>query len=472
MKSSSLRQHTLRHAISSASTFAMVLTIAACGSPSDRPNAMNNASADNPPGGTPANPLGGADRGAQDVPAASSTPVTPPMAPGSLDNTYGSSGVVTGLEDHAPSVTFSRSGRALVLEKMTASNMFARFTVLLAGGAPDLAHGVGGLANVAIPGAGSHGCTGFGLIEDDGSVVLAGGILLPDAGSASKPFVARFKNGVLDSAFGTSGLWTFPDRYAAVSQLLAERDAAGAVIGYFARVNFASLGDLGGLPRDASVRVYRLTASGAVDVAFGSGGHVEAAGVNFMVLDGAGSLIVVSGAGSSAELRRLTKTGDVDATFGVAGTSTVVIPQSTTFINWLGLKGGGVLAALQDETSVRTRIVRIGSGGALADAFPGTPTLELSGRLLSLAGELSDGRFLATRYDGGSTRIERRKADGTPDIAFGTAGTVELAKVAGADDFLAASPTTTGATMLATTHPGGVVKGGYVTAWSVRRLTP
>ena len=441
------------------------LSIAACGSStSARPGAPaddRDAGAENPGDVSKTPP-------APPAPPAPSAPPTAALPSGAVDPTYGTSAVAKGSADFTPTVTFSKNGRAVVFEHRRKS---VQLTVLLPTGAPDTAHGAGGSVKVAIPGADE--VDGYAIIDDDGSVLVGGEFEHPKGTRA--PLVARIKNGQLDASFGSSGLWTLSDRYADVRLIVPERNSAGAAVtGYFALVRFSPVGDLNGsTPRDASDRVYHLSAGGVTDAAFGGTGYFERPRIDDLILDASGSPIVVSvpdAVTGNYELRRLTKTGSVDTSYGTGGLTTFTWPGRAS---WLGLHGGGFLASLYDERSARrTRIVRIGADGQVADAFVGAPVRDIGGVLLTVESELADGRLLLVNLDSsGTTGIERWKVDGSLDSGFGAGGKVAVDKVAGADFFLAAAATSTGATMLATTKER-IASGALIQDWSIRRLTP
>ena len=449
---------------------ALFVLSAACGSSSEPsaspaaadPGKIGPDAGDRPPEVNP-------EAGIPDSPVA-----PPPLAPGAVDPSFGTNGVVTGTLDHTPTVHFSRDGRTALFHKRT--DGVARLTELLANGAVDKTQGASGLATFPIPNATNEqfSLLASARVESDGSVFLFGG--LKTSGANYAPFVGRVKGGGLDSTFGNSGgLWTFSDQYALVAGLVVDRDGGGAIKGFYTDVGLAHLA--GATPRDASSRVYHLTAAGTTDSAFGGGtGYFElpqrgtsaAPYADQVVLDSSGLPLVISIPDTSHEVRRLTRAGALDPTYGTGGIAPITWDGQAAFrVNAIALAKGGLLAVLYNDVS--SRLVRLTANGGVADAFPGSPTRDVPDAYLEVVDELADGRLLLFRHDAnGKTTLERWRADGKPDTAFGTAGKVDVTALIGSGaGVLAIGVTSTGATMLAAGKDTGIT-----TDWSVRRLGP
>lgn len=401
-------------------------------------------------------------------------PVVSPVAPGAVDPSFGTKGITSGTTAATPTIRFSRDGRTVVFEHKT--NVYATLTALLANGTPDKVHGKDGLAEVLIPNAMNHSqsLNASARIEDDGSVFVSGG--MKQDGVYYVPFVGRITTSSLDLTFGnSSGLWTFPDVYAVVGNVLTERNSSGAATGYYTVVSFSSLGGAGGgTPRDASTRIYHLTAAGITEAAYGAGkGYFELPSIDQVVLDASGLPVVFSATTTGTfDVRRLTKAGAVDTTYGTAGIANIAWTGQTSFsASPIALAKGGLLVALGGTSGSNgtTRIVRLAANGAAADAFAGVPTRDIPNSV-RIADELADGRLLVTAYDSTTESIERWLADGKPDTTFGQAGRVGLPAIAAGDSLSAVRATSAGATMVATTRSGSGSSGS--TVWTIRRLGP
>lgn len=448
--------------LASVATLAALGGLAACSSSSETASAAPGTATPTPDGGEAPEGEGG--------PGAPDGSVTPPVAPGAVDPSFGTKGVASGTAAATPTIRFSGDGRTVVFEHKT--NVYATFTALVANGTLDTTHGKEGLAEVMIPNAMNHSqsLNATARIENDGSVLVSGGMKQENVYYV--PFIGRVTGNSLDYTFGNppGGLWTFPDVYATAGRVLVEHNSAGAATGFYTMVSFSSLGGAGGTtPREASVRVYHLTAAGVTDTAFGGGkGYFELPVIGDLTLDASGlPIVLTSVSGGSLEARRLTKAGALDTTYGSAGVAVIGWAGQTSFgtSSIVAPAKGGLLLALSSGPGA-ARIVRLDAKGATAEAFPGSPSRDIPDARLQLD-ELKDGRLLVTSYGISKTTLERWLADGKPDTVFGTAGKVDLATVAGAGVLSAVGVTSTGATMLATT-----TSTGSSTQWSVRRLGP
>ena len=159
-----------------------------------------------------------------------------------------------------------------------------------------------------------------------------------------------------------------------------------------------------------------------------------------MVLDPSGLPLVISIPGTSYEVRRLTRAGALDPTYGTGGIAPIAWDGQAAFrVNAIALAKGGLLAVLYNEVS--SRIVRLTANGGVADAFPGSPTRDVPDAYLEVVDELADGRLLLSRHDAnGKTTLERWRADGKPDTAFGTAGKVDVTALIGSGAGVLATP--------------------------------
>jgi uncharacterized delta-60 repeat protein len=209
--------------------------------------------------------------------------------------------------------SFVVTGTTLDMRTMTASPFVARF---LANGAADTSFGTNGLATLAL--AGAEGSANAPVIQPDGTVVVAGTVMSPQAGTV--PFVVRLlPNGLQDPTFGSPGMTTLAG--GGFNDLL--RTPEGLLVAGGSR---PERGTDGG---DRVATVVRLLPTGTLDPTFGTGGvataHAGPQSVVFALGLLADGRIVGAGWGTGREpdlmLLRLTSAGQLDKAFGKGGVS-------------------------------------------------------------------------------------------------------------------------------------------------------
>jgi uncharacterized delta-60 repeat protein len=265
-------------------------------------------------------------------------------------------------------------------------------------------------------------------------ILLAGGILAPAASAAP---------GDLDSGFASAGIFTgnfqtvFPpesdDEAVAV-------DSQGRVL--LASTHVVNPGDNTG--RD--IKVVRLTALGAVDTSFGSGGtatlafpgvtDVYAAGLRVDSLD----RVVVLGADlttaglAHAALARLTTSGDPDMSFnssgylvsglpgGISPTPTDLAIDST---GALLVSATGTATGCTSSCTTTGLVARFTAAGALDTGYgahAGWAQVGDSGIRAEAVVALPGGGSYATGYDFLKLIVERLTAGGALDTTFNPSG--------------------------------------------------
>ena len=277
---------------------------------------------------------------------------------GTPDTTFGSGGsTVTDLGGLATAVkvAIQADGKIVVVALMINPTTPSIQTTLLrytAAGVLDNTFGVGGkvtiqptAANVAAP----------GLAIDAADHIIVGGTATTASGSPQTPFVERFTTvGVPDPTFGPGGTASPPDPGAASSVAVLPD---GHVV-------------LGG-QANQSVAVWRFSASGALDTAYGAAGKATydlpaPFGATTNLAAGPDNTVVAVGLlGLSPFAVRFTAAGHSDPTFGQNGltgidlphgalaTGVVVSPDRTVLIG--GLSDSGFVARLNgDGTPDRT----------------------------------------------------------------------------------------------------------------------
>lgn len=331
----------------------------------------------------------------------------------------------------------------------------------------DLTFGTGGVALIDIhaDGVGSD-LRNFFLLPD-GRIVGAGYAI---ADTAVIPTFARISAaGSLDTSFGVSGLATFSNGFAydaittngmfvagvdrqngtEVFRLLADGSPdtsfgqGGSVIttdGSAARGIVAAAGGYlvsGFAGPSAMVRGY--TSGGAINAAFASNGTATLTrsgftGVGFAIAAGpgstyvqAGSLVSTSGALVYPFVARWLANGTPDPSFGSGG---LVVDSASSGVLYVALavQSDGSVVVAGTDTTTHTGVLRRYDGAGAADTGFGSggtvsvPTIPRSVLITPDGSILIDSLSL----DGLAFRVDRFLADGSPDIAFGTAGAVQF----------------------------------------------
>lgn len=204
---------------------------------------------------------------------------------------------------------------------------------------------------------------------------LAGGATLltgiaASGSTASWTFAQLDANGQLDSTFGNGGTLVFNPGLAGYSPY----EGLDAIV--LADRSIVAVGAMALLPgvTNFDYGIFKLTASGALDTTFGSGGGqvipFDLGGTNAdaavqIVNDPQGRLVVVGFAQNASsfntEVVRLTAAGELDPTFGVGGklaVATAVPPASD-------LGDQGTALALNADGSILVGSLATASGGTL-----------------------------------------------------------------------------------------------------------
>lgn len=344
-------------------------------------------------------------------------------APGSPDTAFGAAGAAHGGNDVrlfgttvqsdgkvvAVGVSGVQAGATLVVDRFTTS------------GALDGSFGSGGVARgPAISGALDTSSLGRSVaIQPDGKIVVVGKVTSSDSSGTDGILIERYNaNGSLDTTFGAHGVVTaltsqLADGYAVALQPDGKIIATGSA-------NAAGSG--GNTPR---VAVVRVSANGALDPSFGTGGlkvlDFGAYSTALAVALQRDGKIVLSGSQApglqvpNALLARLTTSGAPDASFA----------------------GGGAFAHQY-------------ANGAASSAFNAV-AVQADGRIVA-AGAATSGNT------GADAIVTRFTAGGAPDGSFGSGGVVHTPSAAGAT----ISGTVPGATGVGLASNGDIIAGGTV----------
>jgi uncharacterized delta-60 repeat protein len=335
--------------------------------------------------------------------------------PGDLDTSLSGDGrrvVDFGGTDAARVVLVQPNGRIVMAGGGAASSSFCAARLRRAGSL-DMTFGSGGKRVIDF--GGTNESVYGAALQPDGKLVLAGG-------SDAQVAIARLnRNGSLNSTFSGNGKKRFS--WGAISR------ASAVLVLPNGRLVVAGFSG----PEGGNIQVARLTAAGALDATFGTGG---VAGVDFggddfglaLARQADGRLLVAGrSSAAGAVVARLRADGTLDPDFDADGRVTLA---------W----GGGGATAVLVQPDQRIVVVGSGPGGETMkvtrlrpDGSPdpgfgagGTTTIDF-GALEDLAGGAAlqpDGKIVVAGYTQADedVAVARLASDGSLDPGFGTGG--------------------------------------------------
>ncbi len=363
-------------------------------------------------------------------------------APGDLDLSFGSGGIVVTSITNAPYSAVPRSmkvqpdGKIVVsgeiIEEYPDGGSYVSFFLARyhPNGTLDTSFGTNGKVIAPIP-QGPSGYVGTDIaLQPDGKIVAVGfGIVENSLGFAVHRYNA---NGTLDASFGAGGivLTPFEIRDVTASSVAIQADGKIVVVG-----------------RNASTSgfiVVRYTPNGSLDTSFGTGGKVF---TNFNIGGGASAVmlqpdgkIVAAGAAniqnpgffiSGFALARYNTDGSLDSGFGAGGKVIHAVPGTISGgsgISDVALQPDGKIVAT-GWSEPGTAIVRYNANGSIDTSFAqnGIFTTEANFNVSSGIALQSNGKIVAFGSAGNNSRafaVARLNPNGTPDTSFGTNGRV------------------------------------------------
>jgi uncharacterized delta-60 repeat protein len=273
-------------------------------------------------------------------------------------------------------------------------------------------------------------------IQPDGKVVMVGG-------STSDFVLARYNtNGSLDTSFGTNGLVTH-------SMLGGTSEEIARAVGIQSDGKIVVAGHTGqfGRPgRPAGNRfdhaIVRYNANGSVDTTFGNGGVASAliGRIFAMAFQPDGGIIVVGDAPLPEDVMvaRYNPNGNLDLTFGEGGFRLFDFGLTAELAENVAVQSNGAIVLSGPHTKVgetvreqHTAVIRLDSGGD-PDATFGTAGVVIldNSRVSDGVAVQNDGRIvLVGDADSAAPNAPRfatmrLNTNGTPDVSFGTDGTV------------------------------------------------
>ena len=276
----------------------------------------------------------------------------------------------------------------------------------------------GGLVQILTGTKGS--LTDVGM-DSNGNILVTGDYTIStSSGAPLSGFVARYSGaGLADTSFNGTGIYTIPAGTSGVSTESIASDSQGRVYVH----GYGNGNDL----------VERFTSAGQPDSTFGSGG-VAYTGLNSsygLAVQSDGSVLTAG----EGDIVRITPSGTLDPTFGIAGTGVVstslsnIDPETIALDASGGIIAGGLLPSGNDPSAVGRFISEdLSHGGVLDPTFAGVGEQTLAGTsniTINAEAVQPDGKIVvaggidATSFGRGEdSYVARYNADGTLDSSF------------------------------------------------------
>ena len=368
---------------------------------------------------------------------------------GSLDNTFGVNGIVTTFfgsgDNYANATAIQADGKIVLAGASFNSNGSPCFALTRynTNGSLDNSFGNSGIVTTSF-GSGESYANDM-AIQTDGKIVVAGESDNSTNSSQPRFTLTRYNtNGNLDNTFGTAGI--------VITSFVSEGFANAMAIQADGKILATGEGtNVGG----AGIALTRYNINGSLDNTFGTAGIVTTSiggscGGSAIAIQADGK-IVVAGYGLTTNnqlcfaLTRYNTNGSLDNTFGTAGIVTTIIGGDySSFAYALAIQADGKIV-VAGENSINNNqdvfaLTRYNINGSLDNTF-GT-----GGIVTSLIGTSCRARALAIQADGkivvavGSSNLNftltRYNTNGSLDNTFGTAGiiTTVIGIVSGAAD--------------------------------------
>ena len=231
---------------------------------------------------------------------------------GKLDPTFGTSASMTGPEETQLAVAIQPDGRIVTAGRNNNTDYVMTVTRYLPNGNIDSAFGSGGVAT------GPTGDANAVAIQADGKILVAGGSPDPNMGSSNEFTLIRFlSGGTPDPDFGSNGV---------VRTRVGSSDTAwGLALQANGRI---VAGGSGGVD-ELRMAIARYEPNGELDPTFGANGVVtdpvagQYAAATSIALDTAGRVVAAGFADQKVAVARYRADGSVDRTFGANGSTTV-----------------------------------------------------------------------------------------------------------------------------------------------------
>ncbi len=359
---------------------------------------------------------------------------------GSLDSTFGTGGKQTvPIRDFGYAIDIAQlpDGKLLVFGDGTtvADEPYASFAVRLnANGSLDNTFGTGGI--VKVPGNGASG----GLLLANGKIIVAS-TWDPSAGAESSvepSFVRLNADGSLDNTFGTGGNGRIDVNtgrsggQTAYAEVLKEQPD-GKLLALVSLVN--------NVTKARDMFVTRGNADGSRDTSFGVNGDVVLGmaavqtGGNILTLQADGKLLILGLLAGNFVVQRLNANGSLDTSFGTAGKATVDFGGGSDSGFAISVDDAGkiLIAGVGNDNLA---VARLNSDGSVDSTFGVSAQLDVGGGrsgsvVLDAKAVISDPEMSTLGYNGASLTINRQGGANPSDSfvakfggALGTLGTL------------------------------------------------
>jgi uncharacterized delta-60 repeat protein len=310
------------------------------------------------------------------------------LADGTADPSFGVGGTadinVPGIA--LDEMTVAPGGKILLAGSTTSGAGDTDLAVvrLRADGTFDPLFGTGGVVRTDVAGAADAGCTV--AVQPDGKVLVGGRSFVASAGE-DRVVVARYRpDGTVNKAFGDSG----------VARLPIDGSACDLSVRTDGRIVAGGITSTGACP------VGMLTANGKADTSFSGNGVATFHGADLpgqvtnceTTLDASGRIVLAT---RGMRVRRVTAAGTTDATFGDHGVATIDFFDSDTYTGDVLVDGDGDIVVAGAAAGVRR-----GDDMALARLdHTGTPdpSFGVDGVVVTDASRGGAGRQLDDRAD-------------------------------------------------------------------------
>jgi uncharacterized delta-60 repeat protein len=294
---------------------------------------------------------------------------------GSLDTTFGTSGIVTTQNLTVPSaITLQTDGKIVVAGP--SEGLVIDVARYLPNGTLDSTFGTNGIFTTGLNFRGSAPASQV-IVQPDGKILVADGFLL-----------RLLADGEIDSSFGTTGAATVVGNSATALALLPN----GKIVA----------SSVNGL-------ISRYTSSGILDISFGVNGQLSSPGpANALVLLSTGAFLVdgsltssLSGPTTGFAVFRYLGAGVTDATFATHGGVVTPVPTfSSVTASALGLQSSGDIVILGSASTLANPVFALarytpsgqldstfGTNGTVTTTF-GTTTLSAPGIAIQSNGDI------------------------------------------------------------------------------------
>ena len=257
---------------------------------------------------------------------------------GVLDSSFGAGGkVVTGVVGNAFAVVIQPDGKIVAGGRVGSDIQLARY---LASGAPDPSFGLNGQLATPTDIVGDADSAANIVLLSNGSIVVSGG---SSVGGGSDPTgLARYlPNGTLDAAFGNAGKVILDERVG--EGLAVQSDGKLVLVGSVETATPPAT--------QTQFRVMRLTANGAPDTSFGTGGKVSTAfstrgdAARALAIQTDGRIVVAGGSSlqtnANFAVARYNTNGTLDTSFNGDGLVTVDFFSFTDIAESVAIQSNG-----------------------------------------------------------------------------------------------------------------------------------